>query len=88
MSEGATEQAPLPELLTIPCAAKRLGIGRRQIERAIANGELAVHQIGWRRVRWTELLRWIDSQRVEPTHDAKAHAKARVDEVLQRLGSR
>jgi excisionase family DNA binding protein len=66
---------------TIPQAAKRLGIGRRQLNRAIDAGDVAVYQVGgWRRVRWESVIRWIESQRVPVSN----HARARVDEVLER----
>ena len=70
-----------PELLTLPAAARRAGIGVRQIRRAVKCGELPVYQVGaWLRVRWVEVIRWICSQRVPTT----SHARQRVAEVLER----
>ena len=51
-------------LVSVPEASRRLGIGRRQIERAIRKGDLASFQIGsWPRLRWLEVLDWLDRQR-------------------------
>jgi len=69
---------------TVPQAAKRLGIGRRQLERAIEVGDLPVFQVGgWRRIRWSSAIQWIESRRVPVSH----HAAARVEEVLARESS-
>ena len=71
----------LPELMTLPEAARRAGLGVRQLRRATQVGEWAVYQVGgWPRVRWTEVLRWIEAQRAPVT----CHAKRRVAEVLAR----
>jgi excisionase family DNA binding protein len=44
-----TERAdPAPETMTIPAAAKRLGIGRNQAYQAAAKGELPAIRIGHR----------------------------------------
>ena len=67
------------ELLTIPAAAHRLGIGRKQLRRAVAEGELDTYQIGaWPRVRWADVRNWAGSKRVRPT----SHARRRVAEIL------
>ncbi len=51
-------------LLTKPEAARRAGIGLRQIRRACGDGELAEYRIGgWPRVRWAEVLAWIETTR-------------------------
>lgn len=77
MRTEPTHSDPFP---TIPQAAKRLGIGRRQLKRATEVGDVAVYQVGgWPRVRWSEVLRWIESQRVPVSN----HARARVEERLQ-----
>jgi excisionase family DNA binding protein len=69
------------ELLTLPAAAKRVGIGVRQVRRAVAEGDLPVYQVGrWPRVRWREVIYWIDSQRASRT----PHAKQRVAQILAR----
>jgi hypothetical protein len=74
-------EARLPELLTLPSAARRAGVGVRQLRNAATRGEIAVFQVGgWLRVRWRDVLRWIDSQRVPAT----PHAERRVAEVLAR----
>jgi hypothetical protein len=53
-----------PELLTLPTAARRAGVGLRQLWRARHRGELSVYLIGgWPRVRWTDVLAWIERQR-------------------------
>ena len=70
-----------PELLTLPRAARRAGLGTRQLRRATVLGELATYQVGkWPRVRWHEVVRWINARRVPPT----SHAKRRVAEILAR----
>ena len=70
-----------PELLTLPRAARRAGLGTRQLRRATVLGELATYQVGkWPRVRWHDVVRWINAQRVPPT----SHAKRRVAEILAR----
>ena len=70
-----------PELLTVPSAARRAGIGIHQLRGAIREGALPVYEVGsWPRVRWREVVRWIDAQRVPIT----SHAKWRVAEILAR----
>ena len=56
------QQAPA-ELLSIPQAARRLGIGRKQLDRAIREGELGVVVLGWPRVSLDELRAWVASRR-------------------------
>lgn len=53
-----------PEFLTLPAAARRAGVGLRQIHRARNNGEIAVFRVGgWNRVRWRDVLDWIEERR-------------------------
>jgi excisionase family DNA binding protein len=60
---GGIEQG-CDALLTIPDAARRLGIGRRQLDRAISTGRIAVYDLGaWPRLRWREVLAWIEGMR-------------------------
>jgi excisionase family DNA binding protein len=50
--------------VTIPEAARRAGIGLRQLRRAVERGELAVFDIGgWPRLRLDDLQDWFTSQR-------------------------
>ena len=71
----------IPELITIPAAAHMAGIGVRQLRNATAAGQIPVFGIGrWPRVRWRDVVRWIDDQRVPAT----SHAERRVAEVLAR----
>jgi excisionase family DNA binding protein len=50
--------------VTIPEAARRAGIGLRQLRRAIERGELTVFDIGgWPRLRWEELDHWFARMR-------------------------
>ncbi len=78
-------RAQEPELLTIPRAAKRAGVGVRQLRQAIRLGELIVFRVGaWPRVRWVDVIRWICAQRVPTT----SHARRRVAEVLARESRR
>ena len=81
MRSSVCHAQPLPELLTLPKAARKAGVGVRQLRRATMLGELAVYQVGhWPRVRWHDVLRWIDAQRVPVT----SHARHRVAEILAR----
>lgn len=49
------------ELVTRREAARRLHVGLRQIQRGISDGELPVIAIGaWPRVRWSDVLRWLE----------------------------
>ena len=52
-------------LVTIPTAAARLGVGRRQLDRAIEKGLLHVYDLGggWPRVKWTQVVEWIEGTR-------------------------
>jgi len=69
------------ELLTLPRAARRVGVGVRQLRRAVRSGELPVYQVGaWPRVRRSDLFRWVSSQRVLPTD----HAHRRLAEIRAR----
>ncbi len=83
--DGGTSGSPtsdtLPELLTLPAAARRAGLGVRQLRRAVKLGELTVYQVSdWPRVRWRDVVRWIDAQRAPST----SHASRRVAEILAR----
>jgi len=52
----------IPEFMTTRSAARRAGVGLRQINRAIASGELPVYAVGgWDRVRWSEVIAWIET---------------------------
>ena len=56
-----------PELTTIPRASRRLGVGVRQLRRAIDDGQLTLYRIGgWPRLRWSEILAWIESTKRPP----------------------
>jgi len=79
--ESARTTREWPELMSKPAACRRAGIGPRQLDRAIAHGEVPVFMIGgWPRVRWREVVAWIESNRVRPTR----HAEERVRELLER----
>ena len=59
MAQSSTGQSV--ELLTLPTAAKRVGVGLRQLRRARDHGELRTYLVGgWTRVRWQDVLRWLD----------------------------
>lgn len=80
-ARGDSGRVKVPELLTIPRAAQRAGLGVRQLRRATKVGELDVYQVGnWPRVRWRDVLGWIEAHQVPPT----SHAKYRVAEILAR----
>ena len=60
-------------LVTIPEAARLTGLGHRQLRRAVAHGDLEVFDIGgWPRVRWQDVLAWIEATR----RDTRAAAEA------------
>jgi hypothetical protein len=74
-----------PMLMTIPRAARRAGIGVRQLRRAVRLEDVEAVMIGnWPRVRWDSVVRWIGSQRVRATEDVKQ----KVAEAVQRRRSR
>jgi len=51
-------------LVTLPTAARRIGVGERQLRRALSRGELPFYQIGgWPRLRWLDVLSWVERQR-------------------------
>jgi excisionase family DNA binding protein len=60
------------ELVTLREAARRLGLGTRQLYRAARDrGEIAVYDIGgWPRVRWLDVLAWVESQRRPDSEEA------------------
>ena len=73
------------ELLTLPGAARRAGIGVRHVRRAVADGDLPIYRVGsWPRVRWCEVVRWIDGLQASAT----AHARERVAVILARESRR
>ena len=80
VSATGTDQAPL--FPTIPNAAKRVPCSPRILRDARDRGELAVYRLGdrWQRVFWPEVVAWIRSRRIPVTN----HARARVEEVLER----
>jgi hypothetical protein len=80
-SSGHSEAQALPELLSLPAAARKAGVGVRHLRHAIRDGDLPRYRVGaWPRVKWCDVLRWIDAQRVPVT----SHARSRVAEVLAR----
>jgi predicted DNA-binding transcriptional regulator AlpA len=79
MSRSNAQQTPA--FVSIPEASRLSGIGLPQFRRAISAGDLAAFEVGgWKRVRWSDVVRWIESQRVPVTN----HARSRVDEILER----
>jgi len=64
MEREPTTRSEQDALLTIPETARRLHIGRRQLDNAVAAGQLALYDLGtWPRLRWHEVLSWLDGQR-------------------------
>ena len=61
------DSTPEFEMVTVPEAARRTGIGRRQFRRAIESGELPIYELGWPRVRWDEVRTWLDRRRRDGT---------------------
>ena len=53
--------------VTIGEVTRRTGIGRRQLQRAIAAGQIEVYDLGaWPRVRWADVIAWIERNRRGP----------------------
>ena len=77
-----------PLLMTIPEAARRAGIGVRQLRRAVRLDEVDSVAIGgWPRVYWDSVVMWISRQRVRPTEDVKQKAAEAVERRLRRSRS-
>ena len=58
------EQQERDALITLPEASRRVGLSMRQLRRARERGELAIYLIGgWPRVRWVDVVAWIESRR-------------------------
>ena len=58
------ETHALPRFITVPEAARRLGLGLKQLRRAIRDGELRpvqTHVGGWPRLRIEDVRAWADS---------------------------
>ncbi len=73
-----------PELITLPSAARRAGVGIRELRRACARGKLKFYrpsakERAWPKVRWIDVLAWIESRRVPIT----PHAERVVAKRLQ-----
>jgi excisionase family DNA binding protein len=68
--------------LSLRQAASRLGVDRRVIRRAIANGSLAAHRLGARNllIRVGDLDRWLAGHAVAPSR----RAEERVERLLAR----
>jgi excisionase family DNA binding protein len=50
-----------PEYLTVYAAARRAGVGVRQLQRARDRGQLPVYRVGgWQRVRWADVLAFVE----------------------------
>ena len=60
-----TDPNDTPELMTLPSAARRAGVGLRQLRRARDRGDLPVFLVGgWPRVRWRDVITWITRQQL------------------------
>ena len=69
------------EFVTVPEAARRTGIGLRQFKRAIDDGEIALFEFGsWPRVRWADVLGWIERQRVRRSANNDSNRVRKVRE--------
>ena len=63
-SVSGNERSELNRFVTLPEASRQTGIGLRQFRRAIESGRLQVFDIGsWPRVRWSEVLAWVETTR-------------------------
>jgi hypothetical protein len=84
-SQGSQGDSGDPLLMTIPTAARRAGIGVRQLRRAVQLNDVKAVMVGsWPRVYWDSVVGWLYGQRVRPTEDVKR----RVAESLERRGRR
>jgi excisionase family DNA binding protein len=55
---------PESRLITLPEAARRLGIGVRQLEAAREAGQLPIYRVGaWPRVTMRDVSAWLDQRR-------------------------
>ena len=65
MASGSTRKIRA-QFLTLPKAARLLGISRETLRRAIASGELPVYRVRnrWLRVDSTEAVEWMRSYQV------------------------
>jgi excisionase family DNA binding protein len=55
---------PESRLITLPQAARQLGIGLRQLQAARVAGELPVYRVGaWPRVTMRDVDSWLDGRR-------------------------
>ncbi len=79
------ESSAGPALLTIPRAAREAGVGVHRLRAAVRCGAIPAYQTGaWVRVRWTDVVAWIESLRA-PT---SSHARRRVAEIMARRPGR
>lgn len=81
MATIRAEHAHSPEFITLRGAARALGVGERQLRRAVEAGELATYPIGaWPRLRVAEVFAWANSKQrraLPPT----ARTEARLAEL-------
>jgi excisionase family DNA binding protein len=65
------------ELLTVPGVARALGVGVRQLRRAVRAGEIPTYAIGgWPRVRRADVDAWVASRRVRHGAAGDVHRAA------------
>ena len=84
---GREGSIPPAELVTLPQAARRAGVGVRQLRRACKAGGLQLYQVGgWPRVRWREVLGWIEGCRVSTTPHAERVVAQRLQHEMQAGG--
>jgi hypothetical protein len=75
MERGNAGTAGGVRLVTIPAGARAVGIGTRQLRRAVRNGELPVFDVGaWPRVAWADLLAWVQERRRNHRRASRAEA--------------
>ena len=64
MERVQLDRTKLPSFVTVPEAARRLGLGLRQLRRAIRDGELqpvVTHETSWPRLSLEDVRRWAES---------------------------
>ncbi len=82
-------QLPEPTWGTVRAAARRFGISRETLGRAIRRGEIPAYVLPghgrWRRVCFADVEAWLRSQRVAPSANAVDFARELLTNQEQRV---
>jgi len=84
--EMASETKTDAELMTVPAAARRLGITAKVLRRSVRSGALPTYTAGgsWPRVRPADLAAFVASTRVAPRENARSVAASMTDRANAR----